>query len=94
MIENKYSGDSIFNKYGSHGSKYASDSIWNKYGAYGGKYSADSPFNKYTSSPPMIVSSGSVIGYLTIKKYLQGAVDPIVIAVVCFGYEDFRELRP
>ena len=94
MIENKYSGDSIFNKYGSHGSKYASDSIWNKYRAYGGKYSADSPFNKYTSSPPMIVSSGSVIGYLTIKKYLQGAVDPIVIAVVCFGYEDFRELRP
>ena len=52
------------------------------------------PYTTFDYNSPMIVSSGSVIGYLTIKKYLQGAVDPIVIAVVCFGYEDFRELRP
>ena len=78
-IESKYSGDSIFNEYGSYGSKYSGDSIWNEYGSYGGKYSSSSPFNDYTSSAPMLIKNNQVIARLTTNKFLQNAVNPYAL---------------
>lgn len=78
-IESKYSGDSIFNEYGSYGSKYSGDSIWNEYGSYGGKYSSSSPFNDYTSSAPMLIKNNQVIARLTTNRYLQSAVNPYAL---------------
>lgn len=78
-IEGRYSGDSIFNEYGTYGSKYSGDSIWNEYGSYGGKYSSSSPFNDYTSSAPMLIKNNQVIGRLTTNKFLQNAVNPYAL---------------
>lgn len=84
-ITNKYDSDSIFNTYGTYGSKYSSDSIMNDYGPYGGKYSSESPFNEYTSTPPYIVKNGNIIGYLTVNKYMDNALNPFVLIAECGG---------
>lgn len=76
QIDDEFSPDSIFNQYGTHGSKYSSESIHNDYGSFGGEYSGASPFNKYSSTPPLIVKNGKVIGRLTVNKSVAGAVDP------------------
>ena len=73
---NNFDTDSIFNKYGPHGSKYASNSIFNKYSPYGGSYSAFSPFNTRTQSPPKIVQKGQMLAYLTVNERLQPRIDP------------------
>lgn len=78
-ITNEYDSDSIFNEYGQYGSQYSSKSIWNEYGTYGSKYSSYSPFNSYSSSPPAIYKNGSCIGYLTVNKYISGAINPYVL---------------
>lgn len=78
-ITNEYDSDSIFNEYGQYGSKYSSNSIWNEYGAYGSKYSSYSPFNQYSSSPPSIYKNGRHIGYLTVNRYIPGAINPYVL---------------
>jgi hypothetical protein len=71
-IESEYSSDSVLNEYGSYGSKYSATSIWNDYGSYGGKYSSQSPFNPYTTTPPVIIQGGQVLGYLTVNRALRG----------------------
>ena len=76
QIDVEFSSDSIFNEYGTHGSKYSSQSIQNEYGRFGGEYSVHSAFNKYSSTPPLIVKDGRVIGRLTVNKYVAGAIDP------------------
>lgn len=66
LNSNKYASDSIWNRYGDHGSKYNAQCIWNKYGDYGGKYSDKSPFNKYATNPPVLVDpDGNFHGYFT-----------------------------
>lgn len=75
-IDSAVMGDSIFNEFGSYGSEFAAKSIWNEFGRYGSEFATYSPFNEFTSSPPLIVKNGRVIGYLTINDLLQGAVDP------------------
>ena len=75
-IDDEFSYDSIFNDYGTYGSEYSSDSIWNDYGQFGGEYSLYSPLNRYSTTPPLILKNGRVIGRLTINKYVAGAVDP------------------
>lgn len=86
-LSSKYDSDSVFNKYGTYGSKYSSKSIWNEYGEFGGEYSTKSPFNEYTSSPPLIVKNRSIIGRLSRNEYVQGAVNPTKLAVLCFDYD-------
>lgn len=81
-FESSYASNSIFNEYGSFGSEYSSTSIWNEYGRFGGKYSAYSPFNNYSSTPPMIIKSGKVIGYLTTNKSMPGALNPGIAKAV------------
>jgi hypothetical protein len=89
-LSNRFDSESIFNRFGTYGSRFSSDSIWNKYGSYGGKYSSYSPFNKYTSTPPLIVKDGSVIGRLTVNRYVRGALDPYAVVTLFGG--DVREL--
>ena len=86
-LASKYDQDSIFNKYGTHGSRYSSESIWNKYGDYGSRYASESAFNEHTSTPPLIVKDGKVIARLTKNEHLAGAVDPMMLAIICFDYE-------
>lgn len=81
-FENSYASDSMFNEYGSYGSKYSSTSIWNEYGTFGGEYSTFSSFNSHTSTPPMIIKDGKVIGYLTTNKYIQGALNPGLLRAI------------
>ena len=81
-FESSYASNSIFNEYGSFGSEYSSTSVWNEYGSFGGEYSSYSPFNKYSSTPPMIIKSGRIIGYLTTNKSMRGAVNPGIIKAI------------
>ena len=78
-IANKYDSESIFNKYGKYGSEYSAASIWNRYGIYGSKYSLYSAFNPYTITPPKIYKNGSLIGYLTVNKYLANSINPYLL---------------
>lgn len=75
-----YDSDSATNTYGTHGSKYSTDSIWNHYGDYGSAYSDTSACNEYASYPPVVVTeSGDFVGYLTMNRYMSGAIsDPDV----------------
>lgn len=86
-IADQYDPKSIFNKYGTHGNPYASKSIWNDYGPYGSEYSNKSARSEYTNSPPMIITNGKVIGYLSKNKYKSGAIDPLILGIACYDYE-------
>lgn len=86
-ISNKFDPNSIFNKFGTYGNKFSSDSIWNKFGNNGNPYASNSAFNKYTSSPPRIIKNKQIIGYLTVNKYVSGAINPIVLGTVCYDFE-------
>ena len=90
-LESRYSSENIFNQYGSFGSKYSSTSIWNRYGTYGSKYSSQSPFNSYSTSPTRIIHGNTIIGYLTVNKFMTGAVNPYAVAVQCYAYDDFTD---
>lgn len=85
-LSDKYDSESVFNEYGTYGSKYQSASIWNKYGDYGSPYSTKSAFNQYTTDGPKVIKNRKVIAVLTKNKYVAGAVDPVVIAVICFDF--------
>jgi len=82
-IKNKYSSDSIFNDYGNYGGEYSSTSIWNQYSTLGNKYSSYSPFNKYTSTPPMIIKNGKVIGYLSSNEGIKPSISPNLLKALC-----------
>ena len=75
-FESSYAANSMFNEYGTYGGKYSAKSIWNEFGTFGGQYSSFSPFNSFSSTPPMIIKGGRVIGYLTTNKYIKGALNP------------------
>ncbi|MBM3877026.1 MAG: hypothetical protein FJ386_09945 [Verrucomicrobia bacterium] len=75
-ISNEVASDSIFNDVGRYGSVVSSTSIWNQVGRFGGEVARHSPFNRVSSSPPLIVKDGKVIGRLTVNKVIRGAVDP------------------
>lgn len=83
VITNSYASDSIFNKYGTYGSEYSSSSIWNKYATFGNKYSSYSPFNEYTSTPPMMIKGGKIIGYLTANKSIKSSISANLLKALC-----------
>lgn len=82
----KSDAESVFNQYGKYGGKYQSESIWNPYGNYGSAYAANSAFNPYTSTGPLVVKDKKTIARMTKNKFVAGAVDPVVLAVLCFDY--------
>lgn len=75
-IADSWDPDSIFNEKGVFGSKTGANSIWNETGKYGNRFSIYSPFNPITNTPPKIIKDGKEIGYFSVNKNLQGAVDP------------------
>lgn len=77
VIADKREQNSIFDKFGSHGSEYASESVWNKYSAYGNSFSTNSPFNPISTNPPLIIKDGEVIGRLTVNYTMREAVNPL-----------------
>lgn len=89
-ISDGSNSDSIFNEYGKFGNQYNSASIWNEYGKNGSEYRSDSAFNEYTSSPPRIIKDQQVIGYLSANKSKTGAINPILLGVVCYGFKPPR----
>lgn len=80
-----FDSESIINEFGTYGNEFNSNSIWNQFGTYGNEYSNLSPFNEFTSTPPMIIKDGKVIGYLTKNKNLRNAVDPHILLSCEFG---------
>ena len=82
-IASPYDSNSIFNEYGTFGSQYSTTSIWNSYGTFGSEYSTHSATNKYTSTPPMIVKGGKVLGYLTVNKSVQPSISPNLLKELC-----------
>lgn len=77
LNSNSYDTESVCNQNGTYGSKYSSYSIWNQYGTYGSEYSSDSAFNPYATKPPIIISNGKVIGYLTVNNFLPKSDKPL-----------------
>lgn len=84
-ICSSFDSESIINEFGSYGNEFNSNSIWNEFGTYGNEFSNLSPFNEFTSTPPMIIKNGLVIGYLTKNKSLKNAVDPHILLSCEFG---------
>ncbi len=82
-ISNSYDSESIFNEYGTYGSEYSSNSIWNEYSTFGSEYSSYSPFNEYTSTPPMIIKDGKIIGYLSAIKSIEASISPNLLKALC-----------
>jgi hypothetical protein len=68
--------DSLFNRYGPHGTKTGVASIWNESSLYGSPVSAASAFNKYASTPPVLVRDGSPLAYVTTNPSIQPRVSP------------------
>ena len=86
-LTSKFSSDSIYNEFGTHGSDFSSDSIWNQFGTYGSEFSSSSPWNEFSSSGPTIIKNGQVIGRLTINEFVQGGVSPTTVGAMCFDVE-------
>lgn len=78
-FSNRYQGNSIFNEFGPNGSEFSGTSIWNKFSTFGSEFSQYSPNSQYTSTPPMIVKDGRIIGYLTRNKSIRGALNPGIL---------------
>jgi hypothetical protein len=76
ISRDKYSPESIANRYGQHGGEYAILSIFNKYGLYGGAYSPHSPFNPYATTPPVVFLKDRALAYLTVNKSITPRLDP------------------
>jgi len=66
----RFDGDSVFNRFGEHGSRYSGESIWNRYSEFGSHYSSYSACSRYADDPPVIVDSGgNFYGRLTLNRY-------------------------
>ena len=73
---NNFDLDSILNEFGPYGSPYSNTSIYNQFSMYGSQFSSLSPFNEYTSTPPIIYLKGMRYGFLSMNKYIMGALEP------------------
>jgi hypothetical protein len=61
--------DSLFNRFGTHGSRLAAQSILNRFGQFGGKFAPYSPCNVSSTTPPVIVDDdGQDYGELTLNR--------------------------
>ena len=76
LSSNKYQIDSIMNEYGVYGSKYSATSIFNQHSRYGSPHASYSAINPNTSTPPLIILKGQLIGVLTMNEHLQNCLNP------------------
>ena len=89
-VSSTYNSQSIFNDIGTYGSDISSKSIWNDIGAYGSDISSKSAMNDMASDPPMLIKNQQVIGYLSVNKSKAGAINPLLLGVVCYDYKPHR----
>lgn len=82
-IASRFDSESIFNRFGRFGSRFSASSIWNRFGA-GSRFRADSPWNRF-SQGLAIVRSGSVIGRLTVNRFVSNGFHPLEVAASCYG---------
>lgn len=82
-LTNNFDSESIFNEFGNYGSEFSSTSIWNEFGNFGSEFSTFSPFNEFTSTPPMIIKDGRIIGYLSVNQAFQNSVSPNLLKAMC-----------
>jgi hypothetical protein len=82
-ITNAFDSDSIFNEFGNYGSEFSSNSIWNQFGNFGSEFSRFSPHNQMSSTPPMIIKGGKVIGFLSSDKSLRATISPNLLKALC-----------
>lgn len=82
-INNSFDSKSIFNEYGTYGNEFSGSSIWNEFSTFGNQYNIYSPFNKYSLTPPMIIKSGKIIGYLTTNKSVRGGISLGLLREMC-----------
>lgn len=73
-----------------YGSDISSKSIWNDIGPYGSDISAKSAMNDLASDPPMLIKNQRAIGFLSTNKLKPGAINPILLGVVCYDYKPHR----
>ena len=79
--------DSIMNTYGTYGSSYNLSSVRNTFGSYGSTYGPFSANNSYSTTPPIIMKWGEVIGYLSTNNYIGSRVSLSQIDSVCTFYK-------
>ncbi len=82
-VTNSFDSDSIFNEFGTYGNEFSSDSIWNEFSTFGNEFNSDSPFNEVSSSPPMFIKNGEVIGYLSANKSILSSLSPNLLKALC-----------
>ncbi len=85
-IEHKSNAESIFSDIGIYGTQYGMYSIWNESGVFGGNFSLYSAFSEIANKPPLIIKDGTVIGYLSVNKTQQGAMNPHLLRYVFTNY--------
>lgn len=78
-VSNGLNQDSLFNRYGPHGTNTGVASIWNESSLYGSPVSAASAFNKYANTPPVLVHDGAPLAYVTTNPSIQPRVHPDVL---------------
>lgn len=76
IINDKYSSQSILNKYGPYGSKYSTTSIFNPYSNYGSRYGTHSVYNPYCAVPPKLIINGRSLGHVTVNRYVNDRISP------------------
>jgi hypothetical protein len=74
---------SIFKEYGTYGNEFSSSSIWNEFSEFGNEFNSLSPFNEYSTSPPMMIKSRKIVGYLTTNKSINGGISPNLLKALC-----------
>lgn len=82
-ITNSFDSESIFNEFGTYGNDFSGKSIWNQFSTFGNEFNGNSPFNRLSSSPPMIIKAGKVIGYLSANKSIRGSISPNLLKALC-----------
>ena len=82
-LTNSFDSDSVFNEFGTYGSEFSSESIWNEFSTFGSEFSNYSPFNEFTSTPPMIIKNGTVIGYLSSNKNIESSISANLVKALC-----------
>ncbi|EKY4883340.1 TPA: hypothetical protein ACGUUJ_004428 [Vibrio vulnificus] len=81
-LNGQFDSKSIFNEFG-YGSEFRSESVWNEFGSYGSEFSSESVMNEFTSTPPMLIRGGKVVGYLTVNSNLDNAINPKILKAHC-----------
>ncbi len=84
-IASSFDSESIFNEFGTYGSEFSSTSIWNEFGKFGSEFNSNSATNEFTATPPMIIKSRKLLGYLTANKAIKSSISPNMLKALCKG---------